>query len=499
MGKYHTDAFKALQEKFEKKEVRPKSVSEIASGMRDILLGYCPSHNSNSIDWCVEKIDMYANEESYGQFFKPGATKDILSDEMMDLLENAINNMDSKEETLDAIHSLKKGFDDSDEHKDAGIMALSIAAESFSLWYDVYSNENHPFHLKDNRSKRRLQFCEDFFAIVMADVDGGIAAFNNGDILGALFNSVMASLIAFFTGCPIPQIPTPPTRTPTNAPQAPSNAPSVITNPPTVSSVPSLSMVPSTDPTLSHAPSVMTHPSAAPSTLEPTAKPSSKPSISFTPTVSQPTLNNIITCISVIDESYEESVRFFANKWRRFREFYPDRPFCLLHAGIFTNEDDEDNFAYSDGIEEAESIRVPTSFFADDNAIFAFVNRDFGNENDRMDWFDLCNLEGLKAEGVGRVAFFIDESGSMTRDMVGASLELFQEKLESENVETVAAIYNDEEDWIQPFLTNFGFDGPTPTDDEVIDITNEDVFNILLFLLQIFSSTTVTIEKIDNY
>ena len=39
---------------------------------------------------------------------------------------------------------------------------------------------------------------------------------------------------------------------------------------------------------------------------------------------------------------------------------------------------------------------------------------------------------------------------------------MFERNLESEGLEVAAAIYNDEEDWVDPFITDFGYDGADP-------------------------------------
>jgi len=146
--------------------------------------------------------------------------------------------------------------------------------------------------------------------------------------------------------------------------------------------------------------------------------------------------------------------------------FFPDRPFCLLQPAIFTTSQDENTYPYAD-IDEGTGIKVPDEFYSDGKTIFSSVKRDMGNSNQLSDWFDICDLAGLREEGVSRVAFFIDESGSMDRTFVQASFDLFAEKIDNEGIEVVGAIYNNDEDWIEPFLTNFGFDGPVIGDDDI--------------------------------
>jgi hypothetical protein len=87
--------------------------------------------------------------------------------------------------------------------------------------------------------------------------------------------------------------------------------------------------------------------------------------------------------------------------------------------------------------------------------IYSDVNRDGGIVADASDWFDICNLGGLKAQGVTNVAFFIDESGSMNRFTVQASLDLLSSNMANEGLTLVSGTYNARENWIEPFLRDF--------------------------------------------
>lgn len=486
VGEYHTVVFQSLREKYEQSS-RPSALSEVIADVKEILIGYCPWDNTKGFESCVQKTNEYTHENHYRKL-KQGSTRDLLSVDIMTRLENAIYDSTSKEKTLGAIETIKQDLknDNDMEHKDAKAIAISVAKESFSLWYDVFAEEDHPFRNSKSHDGRKLQLqiCLDIFAVVNADIDGATDAFNEGGILAAIINAVVASANAFFSACatssPIPSsAPSEkaPTASPTKTFIPPSTAPSEIPSlSPTISHAPSTSSLPSFNPTLSPEPSVATNPSNIPSstpTQVPSVESSVEPTTSFSPTVGEITLNRIITCVSVIDEAYETQTSFFQRKWEKFREFYPDRPFCLLQPAIFTNTFDEQNYAYAGGIDTVEALHIPDSFFNDEKTTFSVVKRDAGNTNESSDWFDICDLAGLREEGISRVAFFIDESGSLTRDAVEESLDLFQEKLDLEGIEVVAAIYNDEEDWVQPFLTNFGFQGPTPNND---DFFNTDDF-----------------------
>lgn len=79
------------------------------------------------------------------------------------------------------------------------------------------------------------------------------------------------------------------------------------------------------------------------------------------------------------------------------------------------------------------------------------VNRDDGNILDVSDWYDICSLDQLP-EG-GKVAIFIDTSGSMTMSTVSQSYNKLVQKLNERNI-TIITVTNSNEDWIAPFLTD---------------------------------------------
>uniref|UniRef100_A0A7S2YBK5 Uncharacterized protein n=1 Tax=Entomoneis paludosa TaxID=265537 RepID=A0A7S2YBK5_9STRA len=154
------------------------------------------------------------------------------------------------------------------------------------------------------------------------------------------------------------------------------------------------------------------------------------------PTRSESGLNTFLTCISVIDEVSIFNSQI-TSSWEGFRAQYPDRSFCLLDVASAASND---------------IIFRPSSFDSDPLTTYSVVNRDDGNVNSASDWFDICGLGDLKARGLLRVALFIDNSGSMTTSSVQASFNLFQQRLEEEGLTFVDGIYNDREQWIEPFF-----------------------------------------------
>ena len=483
VGKYHTEAFNTLKDKYEKNSIkgRPSELSQVLDDMESILQGYCSSTKDISrISSCFRTLNKYVKKgQNYYDGLNHESTKVLFKKDQMKQLENALKHYETKEDALDKIISLKNEINLSakNEQTEGTLMALSIAEESFSLWYDVYADETHPFRREKNGRRLQIDLCLDIAEIVQADIDGGTDAFqNNAPWDEIIFQAVIASVNKFFQGCGLPTAS--PSVEPTSAPSVsqmptipeapsilptisslpsipPSNIPSISVAPsvsPTISSLPSSlpSNIPSTSPSISHMPSLeLPAPSSLPSLS------SEEPSTTHSPTVGESTLNRLITCVSIIDESDTpwNPESFFQNKWETFRELYPDRPFCLLQP----NTGSSGGNMYGN---PGDAISVPDDFYEDDNTIFRAVKRDEGDSDVVSDWFEICDLAGLREEGVSRVAFFIDESGSMDRSVVQASFDLFAEKMENAGIETVGAIYNSDEDWIEPFLTNFGFDGP---------------------------------------
>lgn len=102
----------------------------------------------------------------------------------------------------------------------------------------------------------------------------------------------------------------------------------------------------------------------------------------------------------------------------------------------------------------------PTEYEADglspdniDRTISAQVNRDGGNTALESDYFNLCDLSRFVGGAVDFVGVFVDESGSMTRNTVRASLAKFEADLQAAGL-TISAVFNGREDWITPFTTS---------------------------------------------
>jgi hypothetical protein len=146
--------------------------------------------------------------------------------------------------------------------------------------------------------------------------------------------------------------------------------------------------------------------------------------------------NNVRPCVAVIDES-SKTDSFIDNKWQEFRTRFPDRPFCLLQPFAIRNN----------------RLYTPEAFNQDNRALRVNVTRDAGVTANLTDWFTSCRLDRFASSGIDYVGFFIDESSSMTRRTVQASLDEFNRDLTAAGL-NYSSVFNTAEDWISPFLVD---------------------------------------------
>ena len=71
---------------------------------------------------------------------------------------------------------------------------------------------------------------------------------------------------------------------------------------------------------------------------------------------------------------------------------------------------------------------------------------DNGNAASASDWYSICDIDSLP--NGSKIALFVDGGSSS----VQASYDAFTAKLNAKNI-TVISVSNNQEDWIQPFLT----------------------------------------------
>jgi hypothetical protein len=174
------------------------------------------------------------------------------------------------------------------------------------------------------------------------------------------------------------------TNPPSGVPSIPpsqAGSPVSATNPPT--RVPTLPGQSSNSPSLSIAPSLSPSMSAAPTA---------------SPTFSLSAQNELVTCISVIDESDGQN---FEARWAELRETYPDRPFCLLQPNLL-------------GGPVKSRVHIPPAFSAYNTTnLYSAVVRDNGSLQPD-DWFDICDMESQKKMGITRVGKYTKEDNLLS-------------------------------------------------------------------------------------
>ena len=142
--------------------------------------------------------------------------------------------------------------------------------------------------------------------------------------------------------------------------------------------------------------------------------------------------------ISVIDEDSRTSLSTLTNDWTTFRASYPNRNFYLLQP--------QTSGALRDG------LKIPSNFASDPKAYGPIaVNEDNGSSSDASDWFTIANLGSLPS---GRtVTYFVDNSGSLTKAKVQASINLLRQKCLAAGLNLVE-FTDPNENWIAPFIGN---------------------------------------------
>ena len=219
----------------------------------------------------------------------------------------------------------------------------------------------------------------------------------------------------------------PSSSSPSAFPSAPPSAQPTVTH----SDIPSIQ--PSSAPTIhSDIPSIQ--PSSAPTIHSdiPSIQPSERPALTTPfPTRSIEAQDELVTCISVIDENDSKNVE---NDWNDLREKFPDRPFCLLQPGA------------------SGGLSFPSTYFDDPRNIFSNVTRDSQDATNPSDWYNICNLNAGKLQGLTNVVLFVDNSGSMTTASVQNAFDLFALRVAENGFKIVTAVYNRNEDYIDPCL-----------------------------------------------
>ena len=142
-------------------------------------------------------------------------------------------------------------------------------------------------------------------------------------------------------------------------------------------------------------------------------------------------------CIAVNDDWFD-SEDSLNNDWSSFLNEHPNRPFCLLRPL-------DPSVSYN-------PVRFPTDpdFLSNPNVIVATVNRDEGDPALASDWLAACNYTDLSISDIDFVGLYVDETGSMTRDTVRASLNKFYADLTAAS-KTYCSYFSEAGDWIESF------------------------------------------------
>ena len=147
---------------------------------------------------------------------------------------------------------------------------------------------------------------------------------------------------------------------------------------------------------------------------------------------------NLITCISIIDES-SPSVSTHQNDWTAFRNNYPNRTFYLLQA-TFRQDPPQGDPVYG-----LDRLNRPSNFLNDPYAYTVQVNRDDQTSN-ISNWFNICGLQNVPAGSY--VSVWLDISGSMTATDVQRSYNAFANACSNAGIVIVLETSDSGERWI---------------------------------------------------
>ena len=147
---------------------------------------------------------------------------------------------------------------------------------------------------------------------------------------------------------------------------------------------------------------------------------------------------NLITCISIIDES-SPAVSTHQNDWTSFRNNYPNRTFYLLQA-TFRQDPPQGDPVYG-----LDRLNRPSNFLNDPYAYTVQVNRDDQTSN-ISNWFNICGLQNVPAGSY--VSVWLDISGSMTATDVQRSYNAFANACSNAGIVIVLETSDSGERWI---------------------------------------------------
>ncbi len=147
---------------------------------------------------------------------------------------------------------------------------------------------------------------------------------------------------------------------------------------------------------------------------------------------------NLVTCISIIDES-SPSVSTHQSDWTSFRNNYPNRTFYLLQATFRTDP------PQGDPVYGLSRLNRPSNFLNDPYAYTVQVNRDDETSN-ISNWFNICGLQNVPAGSY--VSVWLDISGSMREVDVQRSYNAFATACSNAGIVIVLETSDSGERWI---------------------------------------------------
>jgi len=153
------------------------------------------------------------------------------------------------------------------------------------------------------------------------------------------------------------------------------------------------------------------------------------------------TADQLIPVIAIIDEASNSGVQQNESNWIQFRNTWPDRPFYLFEPGPDGAFSDADN-----------DLNIPTVTQNDPLFTYRGVARDDSDVNKASDWYSLANVDQVTAGA--EIALAIDNSGSMRRSTVQASIDLLVSKCNARGITIYELDMGSAEDWISVFNTN---------------------------------------------
>jgi len=158
----------------------------------------------------------------------------------------------------------------------------------------------------------------------------------------------------------------------------------------------------------------------------------------------------IVPCISIIDENSNQSQSQVNADWTEFRTAWPDRPFNILHAKNASGT-------------AWEGLTLPSNATQGVDYEYYQIERDpsttLTSFSGSYDWFTLTGCDSLP--GGATVALFIDDSGSMNVEDVQDQLGEFEADCAANNI-SIIRLYNGNEEMIRPFITTLAVTEPDP-------------------------------------